>query len=294
MREHAVIYPVEKMSVVLKVSSSGYYKWLGTPVGKREKDNIILLKNIQRVYDASKKRYGSPRIAASLKLEGIPASRPRIARLMSKNNICSITRKKYRTTTDSNHDHIVPENHLNRDFVAIELAQKWVGDITYIPTGEGWLYLASVIDLADRQVVGWSMADNMTARDTTVAAWNMAVKNRPIVKELLFHSDRGVQYACGEFCNVFDGLPIVQSMSRKGNCWDNAVAESFFKTIKTELIYHRKFTTRAEAKLEIFDYIEVWYNKNRIHSALGYLTPKAFEQSLISKRKREMMMQNET
>ena len=145
--------------------------------------------------------------------------------------------------------------------------------MTYIKTQEGWLYLTAVLDLADRKVVGWAMSQTMEAEVTTVAAWQMAVRNRPITKSLLFHSDRGVQYACKEFREQLCGKPVLQSMSRRGNCWDNAVAESFFKTLKTELIYHRKFATRQEARLAIFEYIEGWYNRKRRHSALGYHTP---------------------
>jgi putative transposase len=153
------------------------------------------------------------------------------------------------------------------------MAEKWVSDLTYIKTQEGWLYLTAVLDLADRKVVGWAMSQTMEAEVTTVAAWQMAVRNRPITKSLLFHSDRGIQYACKEFRKQLSGKPVLQSMSRKGNCWDNAVAESFFKTLKTEWIYHRKFATRQEARLAIFEYIEGWYNRKRRHSALGYRTP---------------------
>jgi putative transposase len=262
------------MCQVLKVSISGYYYWLQHPVGLRAGKEQQLLAAVKKVYWQSDGRYGSPRIAVELQQQGIQASRPRIARLMRKHGIRSIIRQKYRIqTTDSNHSYALAENYLDRNFSATRLAEKWVSDLTYIKTQEGWLYLTAVLDLADRKVVGWSLSETMEAEVTSVAAWRMAVRNRPITKSLLFHSDRGVQYACQQFRNQLKGKPVLQSMSRKGNCWDNAVAESFFKTMKTELIYHRKFATRHEARLAIFEYIEGWYNRKRRHSALGYRTP---------------------
>ena len=262
------------MCQVLGVSISGYYYWLKQPMGLRACKEQQLLVAVRKVYQQSDGRYGSPRIAVELQQQGILASQPRVARLMRKHAIQSIIRKKYRVqTTDSNHGFAIAENYLNRDFTATRLAEKWVSDLTYIKTQEGWLYLTAVLDLADRKVVGWAMSQTMEAEMSTVAAWQMAVINRPITKSLLFHSDRGVQYACKEFRKQLSGKPVLQSMSRKGNCWDNAVAESFFKTLKTELIYHRKFATRQEARLAIFEYIEGWYNRKRRHSALGYRTP---------------------
>jgi len=178
----------------------------------------------------------------------------------------------------------VAENHLERDFTAFRPAQKWVSDLTYIKTGEGWLYLTTVIDLVDRKVIGWALSETMKAGETTLLAFKMSIKNRPVVKPLLFHSDRGVQYACHEFTSELKKWPVLQSMSRKGNCWDNAVAESFFKTMKTEMVYHRDFKTKTEAKLAIFEYIEVWYNRQRRHSALGYLTPCQYEKTLLNNK----------
>ena len=163
---------------------------------------------------------------------------------MRQANIKSIIRKKYRVqTTDSNYKYEVAENHLNRDFSTHRLAQKWVSDLTYIRTAEGWLYLTAILDLGDRKVIGWALSTSMQPVDTSIAAWKMAVKNRPISQNLLFHSDRGVQYACTDFKEQLKGLPVLKSMSRKGNCWDNSVAESFFKTLKTELIYHTDYST---------------------------------------------------
>lgn len=202
---------------------------------------------------------------------------------MRKHRIQSIVRKKYRVrTTDSNHVYAVAGNHLSRDFSAVRPAEKWVSDLTYIRTGEGWLYLTTVLDLADRKVVGWSLSETMEAKQTTVPAFRMAAGNRPVTHSLLFHSDRGVQYACSAFREQLEGIPVLQGMSRKGNCWDNAVAESFFNTLKTEMVYHHRFATRQEARLAIFEYIEVFYNRERRHSALGYLTLRSITPTNLS------------
>jgi transposase InsO family protein len=222
------------MCQVLKVSISGFYYWLQHPIGSRVGQEQQLLSAVKKVYQQSDGRYGSPRIAVELQQQGIQASRPRVARLMRKHAIRSIIRRKYRVqTTNSNHGFAIAENYLDRNFSATRLAEKWVSDLTYIKTQEGWLYLTAVLDLADRKVVGWALSETMEAEVTSVAAWRMAVRNRPITKSLLFHSDRGVQYACQQFRSQLKGKPVQQSMSRRGNCWDNAVAESFFKTMKT-------------------------------------------------------------
>lgn len=272
------------MSSFFGISSSSYYKWAKDPVGFWEQQNFQLLAKLKEVYSMSKGRYGSPRITKELNADGIKVSRPRIARLMGRNGIKSIMKRKYRLTTNSNHLYPVNANLLLRDFSTTGTGEKWVSDITYIRTGEGWLYLTVVMDLADRKIIGWSMDNRMSAGSTVVDAWKMAIKNRPLERELIFHSDRGIQYASHEFRRCLKGLPVLQSMSRKGNCWDNAIAESFFKTLKTELVYHRKFETRAQAKLEIFDYIEVWYNRKRRHSALGYLTPIQVENARMKNK----------
>jgi putative transposase len=273
------------MCKVLKVSASSYYYWCSNPVSKRDQRQDELAAHIRQVYEENKGRYGSPRIAAELQAKGIRVSRPRVARTMKKMGLKSIIRKKYRVqTTDSKHQYQVSKNHLNREFSAERVAQKWVSDITYIKTAEGWVYLTAILDLADRKVVGWALSETMKAEDTSVAAWKMALKVRPITNSLLFHSDRGVQYACNEFRKQLNGLPVTQSMSGKGDCWDNAPAESFFKTLKTEMVYHREFISRKEAKLAVFEYIEVWYNRKRRHSALNFFTPEQFYKMLeISK-----------
>ena len=267
------------------VSNSGFYYWLKHPVSKRWINQNELLVQIEEIHKDSKYRYGSPRIAAALKFRGVIASRPRVARLMRKANIRSIVRKKYRVqTTDSKHIYAPAPNILGRDFYAAHIGKKWVSDLTYIRTREGWLYLTTIMDLADRKIVGWALSETMEAEQTTIAAWRMAIKNRPITPKLIFHSDRGVQYACNEFRRELMRFSVNQSMSRKGNCWDNAVAESFFKTMKTEMVYHENFINRVQAKLAIFEYIEVWYNRKRRHSTLGYLTPQEFEQLLIESK----------
>lgn len=263
------------MCQVLKVSTSGYYKWLYKTPSKRELRNAMLIKEIHIVYRASRGRYGSPRIAKELNMQGISVSRPLIAKLMRNESLKSIVRKKYRVTTNSSHKYPVVENILNREFNVQEQNKVWVSDITYISTANGWLYLTTVIDLFDRKVIGWALSETMRTKDTVIAAFKMATINRSLkdTKELLFHSDRGIQYACDEFKIELERYKVVQrSMSRKGNCWDNAVAESFFKTLKVELIYHNDYKTKQEAALSIFEYIETWYNKNRRHKNLNNLT----------------------
>jgi transposase InsO family protein len=267
------------MCNVLKVSRSSYYNWLSGKSSKREESNAAMIQEIRIVYNHSKGTYGSPRIAQELNRSGILTSKKRVAKLMRKEGIQSKIRKKYKATTDSSHNYPVVENKLDRHFIVEELGTIWVSDITYIHTNQGWLYLTVILDLADRKVIGWALSDNLKTCSTVIPAWNMATKNRPIQHELLFHSDRGVQYACSEFTNRLDANKyLTRSMSRKGNCWDNAVAESFFKTLKVECVYHIKFTTREQAEVAIFEYIETWYNRNRRHSAINGLTILEFEQ----------------
>lgn len=263
------------MCSVLKVSTSGYYKWLHKTPSNRELRNIMLIKEIHLIYRASRGRYGSPRIAKELNMQGVPVSRLLVAKLMRKEHLRSIVRRKYRVTTNSSHKYPVVENKLNREFNVSEQNKVWVSDITYIGTEKGWLYLTTVIDLFDRKVIGWALSETMRTKDTVIAAFKMATINRSLkdTKDLLFHSDRGIQYACDEFIAELGRYKsITRSMSRKGNCWDNAVAESFFKTLKVELIYHNNYETKQEAALSIFEYIETWYNKNRRHKNLNNLT----------------------
>jgi putative transposase len=273
------MFPVEKMCKVLRLSRSSYYSWRNRKPSNRERENKELEKMIAEIHLKSKGTYGSPRISRELKELGFPASKPRVARIMKLNGIQSKIRKKWRVSTNSNHKYPIVSNKLNRDFTTEKPNQAWVSDITYIATKEGWVYLTIILDLWDRKIIGWALSKTMYAKDTVVSAWKMANDNRKIDAPLIFHSDRGIQYACKEFSNHLDRNELVtRSMSRKGDCWDNAVAESFFKTLKTELVYHQDYKTRKQAELAVFDYIETWYNRQRRHSALGGLNILEFEQ----------------
>ena len=257
------------MCKVFRINRSSYYSWLIRKPVKRDLENRELSIRIKKIYESSKGTYGSPRITMALKEEGVHVSRPRVARLMKQQNIKSIIRKKWVITRDSKHHYPVVDNKLNREFDVNRSGQVWVSDITYIKTFQGWLYLTVIIDLFDRKVIGWSFSRSLKAIHTTIPAWRMAARNRPIAQGLIFHSDRGIQYACHEFKNLLQSYKLVErSMSRKGDCWDNAVAESFFKTLKVEHVYHKKFRTFKEAELSIFEYIEAWYNVNRIHTTI--------------------------
>jgi len=265
------------MCNAFKVSRSGYYDWLDRKPSKRAIESQKIERTITKIYQKSNGRYGSPKITKELEFRGMIVSRPRVARIMRSKGLKSIIKKKHRvSTTDSRHGYPVAENHLNRDFTALAPAQKWVSDITYIGTDQGWLYLTIIMDLYDRKIIGWAMSDTMTTRDTVLTAWRMALVNRPITGHLIFHSDRGVQYASNEFTGKLREKSVTQSMSRKGNCWDNAVAENFFKILKSEMVNHHHFSSLSHAKNALFEFIEIWYNRNRIHSYLGYLTPEEF------------------
>lgn len=281
-------FPVETMCRVMKVSSSGYYKWLKMIPSARAKRNDFLTQEIRRIFKASKQTYGSPRIKAELNKLGIKVSQPLVAKLMKRELIRSIIKRNYRVTTDSSHKYPVVTNKLMRDFKVSRSNEVWVSDLTYIFTNEGWLYLTTVIDLFDRKVIGWAISQTMKASETIIPAFRMAKLNRPINKaeKLIFHSDRGIQYACDEFVTELGKCEnIERSMSRKGDCWDNAIAESFFKTIKVELIYRYKYQTRKEAALSIFEYIETWYNHERRHKHLNNLTINEFHKSINNRLK---------
>ena len=244
IKNHKDEFPVEKMCKVLKVSTSGYYKWIHKTPGKKELRRAMLTQEIKKVYKTNKGRYGSPRITKELNMQGIKVSQVLVAKIMRKEHLKSIFKKKYKITTDSSHKYPVVENVLNITFIFKEENRAWVSAITYVSTKQGWLYLTTVIDLFDRKVIGWALSDTMKANATVLPAFNMAKSNRPLQNNqpLIFHSDRGIQYACEEFTtHLAKHKSIIRSMSRKGNCWDNAVAESFFKSLKTELIYHQKY-----------------------------------------------------
>ena len=276
IRTHRGAFPVNLMCQTLEVGSSGFYAWLKRPESLRSKKNRRLLMEIKAVHSKSRKTYGSPRIHAELNESGHACSRYQVARLMRQHGIVSKHKRKFRVTTNSVHSYPVAENQLQRQFDVSKLNQFWVSDITYIPTQEGWLYLAVTLDLYHRKVIGWAM-DRWITRQLAIDALNMAIKNGCLESGLIHHSDRGVQYASNEFRGLLKAHGIQCSMSRKGNCWDNAVAESFFHTLKVELIQGKIYDTRQDAKTDIFDYIEIFYNRQRRHSYLGYLSPVDFE-----------------
>lgn len=260
----------------MKVSSSGYCSWLNRGLSNRAIENQRLTKSIKEVFLANRYVYGTRRIAKILAKNDILISRKRIGKLMAAADLHCKTKRRFKVMTDSKHNNPAAPNLLNRGFYVNKPNQYWVGDITYIPTKNGWLYLATVIDLYSRQVVDWSMADNMKAKLVNDAL-TMAIWKRKPKKSLIWHSDRGSQYASESHRNILKDHGIIQSMSKKGDCWDNAVAESFFATLKTELTNHYQFNNHREAKNVIFEYIEVFYNRIRIHSANNYLAPVEFE-----------------
>ncbi len=232
---------------------------------------------IQQIHQGSRQTYGSPRIHAALVAKGFQVGRQRVVRLMANLGICVRPQRQFKATTDSQHDLPIAENFLDRNFTTTEPDRGWVADITYIPTAEGWLYLAVIIDLFSRRVVGWSMAEHLRTGLVLTALEAALGQRLPSPTGLVFHSDRGSQYASGDYQAALEKAGITCSMSRRANCWDNAVAESFFGTLKTELIHPRMFSSRAIARTTIAEWIEVFYNRQRIHSTIGYLSPVQFE-----------------
>lgn len=277
IQEHEAVFSVSRMCRVFDVSRSGFYEWVSRPESARKQADRQLTEDLKQIFEDSRQTYGTRRIRDDLDQQGQRVSRARIGRLMRQAGLRCKTRRRFRATTNSNHTLPVAPNRLDRQFQVAEPDRVYVGDITYVATGEGWLYLAVFLDLYSRQVVGWAMSAWMTA-DLVVDALQMARWRRRPGEGLLVHSDRGSQYASGRFQTMLKNHGYIGSMSRKGNCWDNAPAESFFHTLKTELIHHRRFETREQAKQEIFEYIEVFYNRQRKHSTLGYRTPAEFDQ----------------
>jgi putative transposase len=270
-------YPVTILCDVLGVSPAGYYAWRARPESRRAAADRELVEDIRRVHRDTRGRYGSPRIHVELKAQGRGVSRGRIERLMRHHGIRAIMARPRRVrTTDSRHGLPIAPNLLGRNFFAAAPNRIWLADITYIETDQGWLYLAAVMDLYSRRIVGWAMADHLRA-DLPLAALKMAISGQRPGAGLIHHSDRGVQYASADYRKVMQSAGFRASMSRKADCYDNAPMESFFHTLKTELVHHRHYATRAEAKRDIFAYIEGFYNRTRRHSAIGYISPIEME-----------------
>ena len=280
--DHMEDFEVGRMCEIFEVSRSGYYTWKNRTVSSRQMKQQELTQAMKEIHQETREVYGSPRMHQELLDRGHEVSENTVAKLMKESGIQAKTRKKFINTTDSNHSRPVAENHLDRQFDTVTKSNEvWLSDITYIWTEEGWLYLAAVLDMYTRKVVGWSMAERMTT-DLVVNALRMAVDQEAVsnadLKELTLHSDRGSQYASEAYQQMLTSMGITCSMSRKGNCWDNAPMESFFATLKKELVHHERYKTRSEARASLFEYIEVFYNRIRKHSALGYLSPAQFAQ----------------
>jgi putative transposase len=271
--EHRKVWPVQAMCAVLGLSASGYYAWRSRPESARAAANRALLDDIRRIHADSCGTYGSPRVHAVLHGHGRRVGRSRIERLMRHAGIRGLAALPRRArTTDSRHGYPIAPNRLDRNFRALAPNQVWLADLTYIRTGEGWLYLAAVLDMHSRKIVGWSMRETLHV-EIALEALNMAIERQRPAPGLIHHSDRGIQYAAEAYRQTLAAAGITPSMSRKGNCWDNAPMESFFHTLKTERVHHRVYATRAEARRDLFGYIEGFYNSRRLHSALGYVSP---------------------
>lgn len=276
IERHRREFPVRMMCRLLEVAPSGFYAWLTGPESRREMDNRRLLVEIQASHQRSGGVYGSPRIHRDLQDLGYRCGRHRVARLMRQNGVAAKHRRKFKHTTDSNHPYPVAPNLLDQLFAEWDRNRAWVGDITYIPTREGWIYLAANMDLSSRRIVGWAVSSRID-RKLVLEALQRAVDLRDPEMGLIYHTDRGSQYACGAFQERLKGHGMIASMSRRGNCWDNAAMESFFHTLKVEWLGDRVFETRAEAERSLFKYIELFYNSWRRHSTLGMVSPAEYE-----------------
>lgn len=283
MEDYRGQFSITAMARVLEVSTSGYYSWRRREESRRSQENRKLLVEIKAIHTESDATYGSPRIHRELQARGIRCGENRVARLMRLHEVRPKQRRRYKATTDSRHALPVAENHLDRQFNPEAPNEAWAADITFVWTREGWLYLAVVMDLFSRRIVGWSMQSRLK-RELVIDALKMATGSRHVGNSLLCHSDRGSQYASGDYQALLAAASIGCSMSRKGNCWDNAPVESFFATLKVERVYHRRYETREEARADLFQYLEVWYNRKRRHSSLGYLSPTDYEEQYVSKQ----------
>ena len=273
IRAHVAVFPVAILCEVLGVSRSGYYDWARRPESRQAAADRVLAAEIRATHADSRGRYGSPRVHAALRAQGRRVGRKRVARLMRGMGLSARRGRRFRCTTDSRHAFPVAPNLLDRDFTAAAPDRVWLADLTYLWTAEGWLYLAVVLDLCTRRVVGWAMADHL-GHELALAALDMAIACRRPAPGLLHHADRGVQYAAHGYRRRLAEHGMLCSMSRKGNCWDNAPMESFYATLKGELVEQRDYLTRDEARADVFQYLEGFYNRRRLHSALGYLTPE--------------------
>jgi putative transposase len=277
IHDHQPHFDIALMCQLLDVSRQGYYDWLDRPASASAVERDRIVDAIRQSHVDSHCRYGSPNIHQDLLQKGIDCCLNTVARRMKEHGIASVVHHKFRvTTTDSGHDHPVFENRLDRDFAATAPNQKWAADITYIPTGEGFVYLAGIVDLFSRKIIGWSMKETLHT-DLCVEALEMALADRRPKHPLLHHSDRGCQYAGNQYQDKLDEFDLQCSMSRVGNCWDNAVVESLWASLKNELVFQRTFATRQQAKDAVFEWIVVWYNRTRRHSSLGYVSPEPFE-----------------
>jgi putative transposase len=276
MKNHSSEFRVQKMADALGVTRSAYYAWKGRGKSKRYKENVRLLIHIRAIHTRSREIYGSRRITAAMRNEGHLYGKNRIARLMREASITSRVKRKFKVTTHSKHSLAKSDNLVKQNFRVAKPNRLWVSDITYIWTKEGWLYLAVILDVFSRLVVGWSLS-NRLHHSLVLQAFQQAVRKRGIQPGLIFHSDQGIQYACEVVKELLRKHQIIQSMSGSGNCYDNAFAESFFHSLKTEWIYFEKYQTKEQASLSVFEYIESFYNRQRIHSNLGYLSPEKYE-----------------
>ena len=279
IEEHRDLFSVTRMCRVLAVSRSGYCQWRIRAPSDRARSNAALDVEVAALHAASRSTYGRPRIVRDLHQQGVRVGHERVRRSLKRQGLRTVYKRPYRVTTDSNHNKPIAANILDRRFTGWQLNQAWVGDITYVATGEGWLYLACVMDLASRKIVGWSMSDRMKA-GLACDALTMAYWQRKPAAGLIAHTDRGSQYASTAYRKLLNDFRMVQSMSRRANCWDNAVAESFFKTLKVERVDRQRYASRAQARLDIVDWIEGSYNRSRRHSSIGYQTPVGKEHGL--------------
>jgi len=281
MNTHKNEFDIAIMSSVFGVSTSSYYDWKNRDYSPKEQKDYDLKRKIEEIFLGSRKTYGAPRVFHILKGLNIAVSKQTVEKMMRDMGLRAKTKKRFKVkTTDSNHSNPIAPNILDQNFVADKPSQIWLSDITYVETKEGWLYVFSIMDLYSRKIVGWSFADSLS-HAALIVALEMALKRQNYAPGLVFHSDRGVQYTCDTFRKKLEDLKFIQSMSRKGNCYDNAPMESFFHSFKTELVYQTNYQSKAMARREIFEWIEEFYNRKRIHSSIGYKTPVDFEEGFM-------------